>query len=46
MTGPRRDDTSDRLADLYDRFAGALFRYAAVLLGIARQRSTPSSTCS
>ena len=32
MTGPRRDASSDRLADLYDRFAGALFRYAAILL--------------
>jgi RNA polymerase sigma-70 factor (ECF subfamily) len=32
MTGPRRDASGDRLAALYDRFAGALFRYAAILL--------------
>jgi RNA polymerase sigma-70 factor (ECF subfamily) len=33
MTGPRRHATSDRLADLYDQYAGTLFRYAAVILG-------------
>jgi RNA polymerase sigma-70 factor, ECF subfamily len=32
MTGPRRDASSDRLADLYDRFAGTLFRHAAMIL--------------
>ena len=32
MTGPRRDASSDRLADLYDRFAGSLFRHAAMIL--------------
>ena len=32
MTGPRRDVSSDRLADLYDRFAGTLFRHAAMIL--------------
>jgi RNA polymerase sigma-70 factor, ECF subfamily len=32
MTGPRRDASGDRLADLYDRFAGTLFRHAAMLL--------------
>lgn len=32
MTGPRRDAPSDRLAHLYDQFAGTLFRYAAMLL--------------
>ena len=32
MTGLRRDASSDRLADLYDRFAGTLFRHAAMIL--------------
>jgi RNA polymerase sigma-70 factor, ECF subfamily len=32
MTGPRRDASSDRLADLYDRFAASLFRYAVMVL--------------
>jgi RNA polymerase sigma-70 factor, ECF subfamily len=32
MSGPRRDASGDRLADLYDRFAGTLFRHAAMLL--------------
>jgi RNA polymerase sigma-70 factor (ECF subfamily) len=32
MTGPRRDASGDRLADLYDRFAGTLFRHAAMIL--------------
>ena len=32
MTGPRRDASSDRLADLYDHFAGTLFRHAAMIL--------------
>jgi RNA polymerase sigma-70 factor (ECF subfamily) len=32
MTGPRRDASSDRLAGLYDRFAGTLFRHAAMIL--------------
>ena len=32
MTGPRRDASGDRLADLYDRFAGMLFRHAAMIL--------------
>ena len=32
MTGPRRDASSDRLADLCDRFAGSLFRHAAMIL--------------
>jgi DNA-directed RNA polymerase specialized sigma24 family protein len=32
MTGPRREASSDRLADLYDRFAGTLFRHAAMIL--------------
>ena len=32
MIGPRRDLSSDRLADLYDRFAGTLFRHAAMIL--------------
>ena len=32
MTGPWRDVSSDRLADLYDRFAGTLFRHAAMIL--------------
>ena len=32
MTGPRRDASGDRLAYLYDRFAGMLFRHAAMIL--------------
>jgi RNA polymerase sigma-70 factor, ECF subfamily len=32
MTGPRHDASGDRLADLYDRFAGMLFRHAAMIL--------------
>jgi RNA polymerase sigma-70 factor (ECF subfamily) len=32
MTGPRRGASGDRLADLYDRFAGTLFRHAAMIL--------------
>jgi RNA polymerase sigma-70 factor, ECF subfamily len=32
MTGQRRDASGDRLADLYDRFAGTLFRHAAMIL--------------
>ena len=32
MTGPWRDASGDRLADLYDRFAGTLFRHAAMIL--------------
>jgi RNA polymerase sigma-70 factor, ECF subfamily len=32
MTGLRRDASSDRLADLYDRFAARLFRHAAMIL--------------
>jgi RNA polymerase sigma-70 factor (ECF subfamily) len=32
MTGSRRDAPGDRLADLYDRFAGSLFRHAAMIL--------------
>jgi RNA polymerase sigma-70 factor, ECF subfamily len=32
MTGPRRDASSDRLADLYDRFAVTLFRHASMIL--------------
>lgn len=32
MTGPWRGASGDRLADLYDRFAGTLFRHAAMIL--------------
>ena len=32
MTGPWRDASGDRLAVLYDRFAGTLFRHAAMIL--------------
>jgi DNA-directed RNA polymerase specialized sigma24 family protein len=32
MSGPRRDASGDRLADLYDRFAATLFRHDAMLL--------------
>ncbi len=32
MTGPRRDASGDRLADLYDCHAAALFRYAVMIV--------------
>jgi DNA-directed RNA polymerase specialized sigma24 family protein len=32
MSGPRRDASVDRLADLYDRFAATLFRHGAMIL--------------